>query len=60
MEAGLMLDRKDGASVQPTWIKGTADKGFFGHIKEGGRERLPVLTFRCPTCGRLESFAETV
>ena len=60
MEAGLMLDRKDGASVQPTWIKGIADKGFFGHIKEHGRERVPVVTFRCPTCGRLELFAQTV
>lgn len=60
MDAGLMLDRKDGASIQPTWIKGTADKGFFGHIKERGRERLHVVTFRCPKCGRLESFARMV
>jgi hypothetical protein len=60
MDAGLMLDRKDGGSVEPTWIKGTADKGIFGMIKVRDRERLPVATFRCPKCGRLESFAQTV
>lgn len=60
MDAGLMLDRTHGGSEEPMWIKGTADKGIFGMIKERDRERLPVVTFRCPKCGRLESFAQTV
>ena len=57
-----MLDRTHGGSEQPIWIKGTADKGIFGllKIKERDRERLAVVTFRCPKCGRLESFAQTV
>ena len=42
MDAGLMLDRTHGGSEQPTWIKGTADKGIFGLIKARDRERLPV------------------
>ena len=60
MDTGLMLDRTHGGSEEPMWIQGAAEKGFFGHIKEGGRERIPVVTFRCPRCGRLESFARTV
>ena len=60
MDAGLMLDRSDWGSIQPVWIKGTADIGILGSIKERNRERLPVVTFRCPNCGRLESFAQTV
>ncbi len=60
MDAGLMLEPSGGGPEQPEWIKGPADKGIFGKIKERGRERLPVVTFRCPTCGRLESFALTV
>ena len=60
MEAGLMLDQTSGRAEQPLWIKGVAETGFFGHLKVGERERLPVATFRCPTCGRLESFAQGV
>ena len=60
MEAGLMLDRTPVRAEQPMWIKGTADKGIFGLWKIKDRERLPVVTFRCPKCGRLESFAQTV
>jgi hypothetical protein len=60
MDPGLLLDRTHGGSEQTMWIKGTADKGIFGLLKERGRERLPVVTFRCPKCGRLESFAQTV
>jgi hypothetical protein len=59
MDAGLMLDRGP-VSEQPMWITGTADKGIFGLLKIKDRERLPVVTFRCPKCGRLEWFAQTV
>jgi hypothetical protein len=67
MDAGLMIDQTQGRSEQPMWVNGTAEKGFFGHLKvnerdhpgEHRRERLPVVTFRCPKCGRLESFAQT-
>ena len=54
-----MLDRTHGGSEQPMWIEGTAETGFFGLIKERHRERHPVVTFRCPKCGRLESFTQT-
>ncbi|MBI3790253.1 MAG: hypothetical protein HY275_05185 [Gemmatimonadetes bacterium] len=60
MDAGLILDRTQGGSEQPTWVKGTADTGIFGllKLKDPHTERLPVITFRCPTCGRLESYAQ--
>jgi hypothetical protein len=60
MDTGLLLDRTHGGAEEPVWIKGTADKGIFGMIKERDRERFAVVTFRCPECGRLESFARTV
>jgi hypothetical protein len=59
MDPGLILDRAQGGPEQPMWIKGAADKGFFGKIKERDRERFPVVTFRCPKCGSLKSFAQT-
>ncbi len=59
MDGGLILDRTQGGPEEPMWIKGAADKGFFGKIKDHDRERFPVTTFRCPKCGRLESFART-
>lgn len=55
-----MRDRPPSGPEYPTWIKGTADKGLFGLIRARHRERLPVVTFRCPKCGRLESFAHKV
>lgn len=60
MAAALMLDRTHGVSEKPSWNKGTAATGIVGMIKEGDRDRLSVVTCRCPTCGRPESFAQTV
>jgi hypothetical protein len=60
MDTGLILDRTQGGSEEPVWITGTADKGFFGKVKERDRERFPVTAFRCPKCGRLELMARTV
>lgn len=57
MEDGFLLDRGHYNSEQLVrWIKGKAETGFWG-LKTWGKESLPVSTYRCPSCGYLESYA---
>lgn len=60
MDSGFIVDFTHGtsASAQPSWVKGTAEPSFWSGLKLGGKERLPVVTFRCPKCGQLKSFAQ--
>ncbi len=62
MEPGFIVDFTHGthASEQASWVEGQAESswwtGWTG-LKLGDKERLPVVTFRCPVCGLLKSFA---
>ncbi|HVZ94690.1 MAG TPA: hypothetical protein VG797_09290 [Phycisphaerales bacterium] len=59
MELGFMVDRADGGSaVQASWSPGAPIKNWFNGIKSKQKKSaVPVVTYRCPACGRLESFA---
>jgi predicted nucleic-acid-binding Zn-ribbon protein len=57
MEEGFVLDRTYGANLQATWVEGSPTKSFWTGVQVRGRQRLPVTTFRCSSCGYLESFA---
>jgi hypothetical protein len=59
MESGFMLDRGAGPiDVQARWLEGApTPRFFFDGVKMGGREPMPVTTYRCGGCGYLESFA---
>ncbi len=64
LEKGFILDR-DGSSHtrQPRWARGVPDDAPASQL--WGRttaqniptETLPVVTWRCKNCGRLEAFA---
>ena len=60
MDSGFIVDFTYGtdASEQSSWVKGTAEASFWKGLKLGGKERLPIVTFRCPMCGQLKSFAQ--
>ena len=57
MEEGVTLDLE--SSHAQTWIRGPVEKGLFG-IKTHGKEQLRVVSFRCPTCGYLKTYAPPV
>ena len=57
MEEGFVLDRTYGANLQASWVEGVPTTSFWTGVKTKGREQLPVTTFRCSSCGYLESFA---
>lgn len=59
MEVGFLVDRGDSIyKYQGTWVEGPPQPGFWGNTRiVAGRRQLDVLTYRCPSCGRLESYA---
>jgi hypothetical protein len=58
MDSGFIVDFTGSEfSKQSSWAEGTAKRNFWGSVV-GGKQRLPIVTFRCPTCGQLKSFAQ--
>jgi predicted RNA-binding Zn-ribbon protein involved in translation (DUF1610 family) len=59
MERGFIPDRIDVRyALLREWVAGVAQERFFGGVKLKGKERYYVLTFRCPDCYYLESYAK--
>lgn len=59
LEHGFMVDKGDyDATHQAQWASGQPQTSFWrmSAVKSGSRT-LPVVTYRCRGCGRLESFA---
>lgn len=59
LERGFMLDKGESdITSQATWASGEPDNSFFRlSAARSGSMTLPVVTYRCKSCGRLESFA---
>ena len=59
MESGFMLDKGDyNATHQAQWASGNPQPSFWRlSAAKPDSEILGVVTFRCKSCGRLESFA---
>ncbi len=56
---GFLVDRGDySAKEQAQWASGRPNSGFWRMSAIGGGERvLRVVTYRCTSCGGLDSFA---
>lgn len=58
MERGFLLEAGDhGARSVTKWVAGAPEKSVWTGLKLGERQVLPVVSFRCPHCGYLESYA---
>lgn len=55
MEAGYILDRQYGGWTEENWSPGEAQLHWWGIEKP--KQRIAVITMRCPRCGMLESYA---
>jgi hypothetical protein len=62
LEKGFLLDRGDhDFKNQADWASGEPNTSFFRFsVLQSGSRKLPVVTYRCTNCGRLESFANAV
>jgi hypothetical protein len=63
MDSGFIVDftHGTGASEQSSWAEGTAESSWWTGwtaLKLGDKQLLPIVTFRCPKCGQLKSFAQ--
>jgi Domain of unknown function (DUF6487) len=59
MEPGFVIDKTYGEdySSPPEWAEGAPEPSFWTGVKLKDKQRHPVSTFRCPSCGYLESYA---
>jgi hypothetical protein len=58
MEEGFLLDRGHGNQPsQAEWAEGQPEKSFWHGLRLKGRDRIAVTTYRCPSCGLLQSYA---
>lgn len=57
MEKGFVPDyHHKMSSRRPTWVSGSPETSWFSGLNIPDLQ-IPVTTYRCPICGRLESFA---
>jgi hypothetical protein len=59
METGFVVDKGiPGGSVSaPEWADGEPTRSFWSGLSLQGRDRHAVVTYRCPNCAFLESYA---
>jgi hypothetical protein len=59
MEEGFIKDEADHGSVHASkWVEGAPENSFWTGTKTRGKKQVQVITYRCPGCGYLESYAE--
>jgi hypothetical protein len=57
MEEGFVMDRTYGGVEPSTWIEGAPSRSIWTGVKIKDKQGFSVATFRCVTCGYLESYA---
>lgn len=57
MEEGFVLDQSHGARFVSRWVEGVPKFSFLGNVKVDGLRRRNIVSFRCVSCGLLESYA---
>ena len=56
MQQGFIVDTGDGRSVS-LWVEGPPEDSFWLGVKVPADKTVPIGTFRCTSCGFLESYA---
>ena len=59
LENGFILDKGDyDVTTQTKWASGDPNTSFWRmSVVKSGNKIIPVVTYRCKNCGRLESYA---
>jgi len=58
MEEGFLLEKGDAGVLSPgNWVGGKPEKSLLHGVSLKGRALYEITTFRCTSCGYLESYA---
>ena len=57
MAEGFVLDRSDNGRAVSTWVEGAPQKSRWTGVKLKGKMAIEIATWRCASCGLLESYA---
>ena len=58
MDEGFVLDFTQHSSFKSSeWVSGKPQPSFWTGLKLKGHEKLPIVAFRCPSCGMLLHYA---
>ncbi len=58
MEPGFIVDKGHHDHLARTeWVEGAPEGSFWTGLKTKGRDKHPIRTDRCMSCGYLESYA---
>ena len=57
MEEGFIIDVNQGHRLVSHWVEGPPEKGLWFGIKLKGKRQKSIRTWRCTSCGYLESYA---
>jgi hypothetical protein len=58
MERGFLVDHSHGTSYPLSWVAGIARWSWWAGLQVKRADKMPVTAYRCPQCGKLESFAQ--
>jgi hypothetical protein len=57
MHAGFVLDSSDGRFLEGQWFEGKFETRWLGYRLRTRKPPVPIKTYRCASCGYLESYA---
>lgn len=57
MERGHGIDNTHAGVLPSQWVPGAPRRSWWTGLKVDKAAKVPITMFRCPRCGRLESYA---
>jgi predicted nucleic-acid-binding Zn-ribbon protein len=57
MQEGLVVDLNYAGILQSMWVEDQAGKSV-GPVATGGKRKVKTITYRCSSCGYLDSYAK--
>ena len=58
MSEGFVIDKSDSGRSVSSWLEGAPDKSMWLGVRLGGKTPVEIATWRCGSCGFLESYAK--